>query len=43
MADALLAKGRLSAKQIDELAGRSVDDVKVNVPQQLLMSREGFF
>jgi hypothetical protein len=26
--DALLAKGKLSAKQVDKLAGRSVDDVK---------------
>jgi ATP-dependent Zn protease len=37
VADALLAKGKLSAKQIDNLTGRSVNDVKVNAPTLLLL------
>jgi ATP-dependent Zn protease len=32
VAKALLAKTTLSAKQVDKLVGRSVDDVKVNAP-----------
>lgn len=39
VAKALLAKTTLSAKQIDKLVGRSVDDVKVNAPSLLAMSR----
>jgi hypothetical protein len=30
VADALLVRIKLSAKQVDKLAGRSVDDVRVN-------------
>jgi hypothetical protein len=30
--NALLAKRKLSAKQVDKLIGRSVNDVKVNAP-----------
>jgi hypothetical protein len=37
VAEALLAKTKLSAKQVDKLAGRSVDDVKVNAPFLLAM------
>jgi ATP-dependent Zn protease len=38
VADALLAKGKLSSRQIDKLCGRrSVDDVKVNAPFLLAM------
>jgi ATP-dependent Zn protease len=32
VAEALIAKTKLHAKQVDRLAGRSVDDVKVNAP-----------
>jgi ATP-dependent Zn protease len=39
VAKALLAKTTLSAKQLDKLVGRSVDDVKVNAPFLLAMSR----
>jgi hypothetical protein len=39
VARALLAKTKLSAKQVDKLAGRSVDDVKVNSPFLLAMHR----
>jgi hypothetical protein len=41
VAEALLVKGELSAKQLDDLTGRSVDDVNVNAPMARLMSREG--
>ena len=37
VANALLANGKLSAKQIDKLTGRSVNDVKVNAPTLLLL------
>jgi hypothetical protein len=37
VADALLKRGRLSAKQLDRLTGRSVADVKVNAPLLLTM------
>jgi hypothetical protein len=37
VAKALLAKTTLSAKQLDKLVGRSVDDVKVNAPYLLAM------
>jgi pullulanase/glycogen debranching enzyme len=37
VADALLAKGKLSAKQIDNLTDRSVNHVKVNAPTLLLL------
>jgi ATP-dependent Zn protease len=37
VAKALLAKTTLSAKQLDKLVGRSVDDVKVNAPFLLAM------
>jgi ATP-dependent Zn protease len=40
VAEALLAKGSLSGKAIDELAGRSVDDVKVNAPFLLAMAND---
>jgi hypothetical protein len=39
VAKALLAKTTLSAKQVDKLVGRSVDDVKVNAPFLLAMHR----
>ena len=39
VADTLLAKGKLTAKQLDRLVGRSVNDVKVNAPTLLMMSR----
>lgn len=39
VAKALLAKERLSAKQLDKLVGRSVEDVKVNAPFLLAMHR----
>jgi hypothetical protein len=39
VAEALLAKGSLSGKAIDKLAGRSVDDVKVNAPFLLAMAK----
>ena len=39
VAKALLAKTSLSAKAIDKLVGRSVDDVKVNAPFLLKMHR----
>jgi hypothetical protein len=35
VANALLARKKLSAKQIDKLAGHSVSDVKVNAPALL--------
>jgi len=38
VADTLIAKGKLTEKQLDRLVGRSVDDVKVNAPTLLLMS-----
>jgi ATP-dependent Zn protease len=37
VANALLAKTTLSAKRVDKLVGRSVDDVKVNAPFLLEM------
>jgi ATP-dependent Zn protease len=37
VAKALLAKTTLSAKQVDKLSGRSVDDVRVNAPFLLAM------
>jgi ATP-dependent Zn protease len=40
VAEALLARTTLSAKQIDKLVGRSVDDVKVNAPYLLVMYRQ---
>jgi hypothetical protein len=40
VAEALLTKTKLSGKQVDKLAGRSVDDVKVNAPFLLAMSRD---
>jgi hypothetical protein len=39
VAKALLAKTTLTAKQLDKLVGRSVDDVKVNAPFLLEMAR----
>jgi hypothetical protein len=39
VARALLAKTTLSAKALDKLVGRSVDDVKVNAPFLLAMHR----
>jgi ATP-dependent Zn protease len=39
VAEALLAKTKLHGKQVDRLAGRSVDDVKVNAPFLLAMRR----
>lgn len=39
LAKALLARTTLSAKQVDKLVGRSVDDVKVNAPFLLAMYR----
>jgi hypothetical protein len=39
LAKALLEKTTLSGKQIDQLVGRSVDDVKVNAPFLLAMYR----
>jgi hypothetical protein len=39
VAEALLAKTKLSGKQVDKLAGRSIDDVKVNAPFLLAMHR----
>jgi hypothetical protein len=39
VAEALLAKTTLTAKEIDKLVGRSVDDVKVNAPFLLAMHR----
>jgi ATP-dependent Zn protease len=41
VAEALLTKIKLSGKQVDKLAGRSVDDVKVNAPFLLAMQRAG--
>jgi hypothetical protein len=38
VAHTLIAKGKLTEKQLDRLVGRSVDDVKVNAPTLLLMS-----
>lgn len=40
VAQALLARTTLSAKQLDKLVGRSVDDVKVNAPYLLAMHRQ---
>ena len=40
VARALLAKTTLSAKALDKLVGRSVDDVKVNAPFLLAMHRQ---
>jgi hypothetical protein len=40
VARALLAKTSLSAKALDKLVGRSVDDVKVNAPFPLAMHRQ---
>jgi hypothetical protein len=40
VARALLAKTTLSAKALDKLVGRSVDDVKVNAPFPLAMHRQ---
>jgi hypothetical protein len=39
LAKALLVRTTLSAKQVDKLVGRSVDDVKANAPFLLAMSR----
>jgi hypothetical protein len=39
LAKALLAQTTLSAKQVDALVGRSVDDIKVNAPFLLAMHR----
>lgn len=39
VADTLLPKGKLTAKQLDRLVGRSVNDVQVNAPTLLMMSR----
>jgi hypothetical protein len=39
VARALLAKTKLSAKQVDKLAGWSVDDVRANAPFLLAMHR----
>jgi ATP-dependent Zn protease len=39
VAEALLTKIKLSGRQVDKLAGRSVDDVKVNAPFLLVMQR----
>ena len=41
VAEALLAKTELSARQVDNLAGRSVNDVKANAPFLLAMQRAG--
>jgi hypothetical protein len=41
VAKALLAKTTLSAKQVDKLVGRSVNDVKVNAPLLLQRQRQG--
>jgi hypothetical protein len=38
VAKALLARSTLTAKQLDKLVGRCVDDVKVNAPFLLLMA-----
>ncbi len=38
---ALLTRSRLSGKQVDRLAGRSVDDVKVNAPFLLATHHAG--
>jgi ATP-dependent Zn protease len=40
VAEALLAKTTLSAKALDKLVGRSVDDVKANVPDLLLRHQQ---
>jgi hypothetical protein len=40
VASALLTKTRLSAREIDRLAGRSIADVKCNAPFLLAMHRE---
>jgi ATP-dependent Zn protease len=40
VAEALLAKSKLSAKALDRLVGRSIDDVKVNAPFLLMMHKE---
>lgn len=39
VAEALLTKSRLSAKQLDRLVGRSVADVRVNAPFLLMMAQ----
>jgi hypothetical protein len=39
VAEALLQKGRLSSKELDDLAGRSINDVKANAPFLLEMHR----
>ncbi len=43
VAEALLVKRKLTAKQVDKLAGRSVDDVKVNAPFLLATHHAGRF
>jgi ATP-dependent Zn protease len=40
VAKALLTRKTLTAKQLDKLVGRSVDDVKVNAPLLLLMGKQ---
>jgi hypothetical protein len=40
VAKALLARTTLSARALDKLVGRSVDDVKVNAPYLLAMHRQ---
>jgi hypothetical protein len=39
VAKALLAKNSLSARELDRLIGRSVDDVTVNAPFLLLLAK----
>ena len=43
VAKALLAKKTLSAARLNKLIGRSVDDVQMNWPLALQMSREGYY
>jgi hypothetical protein len=40
VAEALLARMTLSAKQLDKLVGRSVDDVTINAPYLLELHRQ---
>jgi hypothetical protein len=42
VAEELLAKGKLTGRQLDKLVGRSVDDVKVNAPWILAMHRSKY-
>lgn len=41
VAKALLARTTISAKSLDKIVGRSVDDVRVNAPFLLAMHRQG--